>query len=145
MEFRSVMNQKKKSEMVIFLMWAHLPLERLGRYTMLTAQKIALTASSVAHYEVFIFSCSLEMNTSEIGHSAYFYFSEVTILWIPVGLPDVGTPSELKHKCTWQTISMLQNHSFPQSKYIPQNRRCGHCRDITCFNKINDFCINMSK
>lgn len=60
MEFRSVMNQKKKSEMVIFLMWAHLPLERLGRYTMLTAQKIALTASSVAHYEVFIFHAALK-------------------------------------------------------------------------------------
>ena len=34
---------------------------------------------------------------------------------IPVGLPDVGTPSELKHKRTWQTVSMVQTQPFPQS------------------------------
>lgn len=33
---------------------------------------------------------------------------------IPVGLPDVGTPSELKHKRTWQTVSMVQTQPFPQ-------------------------------
>ena len=34
---------------------------------------------------------------------------------IPVGLPDVETPSELKHKRTWQTVSMVQTQPFPQS------------------------------
>lgn len=96
----------------------------------------------------FHFSCSLEMNTSEIGHSAYFYFSEVTKLWI---LNDSCWAARCGNPIRTKTQTYLANGkhgadtALSTEECTPQNRRCGHRRDTTCFNKINIFCMNMSK
>ena len=74
MEFRSVINQKKKSEMVISLRWAHLCLRKAGQVHGVhcaTAHECALTSKDGCLWDKFYFSGSLEMNTSEISPSGF--------------------------------------------------------------------------
>ena len=74
MEFRSVINQKKKSEMAICLRWAHLRLWKAGQVhgvCCATAHEHAQTSEDGCSWDEFYFSGSLEMNTSEISPSGF--------------------------------------------------------------------------